>query len=340
MTKSGAVSRTALLGLLSVCLAAVVIVVILAISPAEDETEFVVGTTEVATPAEAEVHVATVVDATGDAELTAAEGQRYKVLIVDNAREGASGIARIGGLVTFVPETRQGDLVVIEVTRLRRSTADAIVIERLAADQPIPGRPTMPRRDAESVRARPAASQETAEAESFGMEGQVFRGTITDMGREGDGLLRIDGKVVFVEGSQVGEHVEFRITKDIGRLAFGEIVSRSDVPFEGENVIVADVADLTAPAAQEESASADASDAPAAAYPAADEQAVTYPVAVGEEYDVVISEKNRRSPDTDGVVRIEGLVVFVPGTQPGDEVRIRITDLRRRAADAVVIAQP
>jgi predicted RNA-binding protein with TRAM domain len=335
MTKSGAVSRNALLGLLSVCLAAVVIVVILAISPAEDETEFVVGTTEVATPAEAEVHVATVVDATGDAELTAAEGQRYKVLIVDNAREGASGIARIGGLVTFVPETRQGDLVVIEVTRLRRSTADAIVIERLAADQPIPGRPTMPRRDAEPVRARAEAQPETTDAEPFGMEGQVFRGTITDMGREGDGLLRIDGKVVFVEGSQVGEHVEFRIIKDIGRLAFGEILSRSDVPYEGEDVVVPE-SDGAAAGAE----SADASDAPAAAYPAADEQAVTYPVAVGEEYDVVISEKNRRSPDTDGVVRIEGLVVFVPGTQPGDEVRIRITDVRRRAADAVVIAQP
>ena len=57
----------------------------------------------------------------------------------------------------------------------------------------------------------------------------------------------------------------------------------------------------------------------------------------GAEFDVVIKDKDRKTPDRDGVARIDGLVVFVPGTQPGDRVRIRITDRQPRFATAEVI---
>ena len=38
-----------------------------------------------------------------------------------------------------------------------------------------------------------------------------------------------------------------------------------------------------------------------------------------------------------GIGRIEGLVVFVPGAFPGDEVRVRITDVRKNYATAAGI---
>jgi predicted RNA-binding protein with TRAM domain len=45
------------------------------------------------------------------------------------------------------------------------------------------------------------------------------------------------------------------------------------------------------------------------------------PVEEGEVYDVTIQDIARQG---DGIARIEGFVVFVPGTKVGDEVRIKI----------------
>jgi predicted RNA-binding protein with TRAM domain len=58
------------------------------------------------------------------------------------------------------------------------------------------------------------------------------------------------------------------------------------------------------------------------------------PVEVGKEYDVEIQETSRRG---DGIARIEGLVVFVPNTKPGDKLRIKVTNISRRFAEAEVI---
>ncbi len=57
------------------------------------------------------------------------------------------------------------------------------------------------------------------------------------------------------------------------------------------------------------------------------------PVEVGKEYDIEIQETSRRG---DGITRIEGLVIFVQNTKPGDKVRIKITEVSRRFAKAVV----
>jgi predicted RNA-binding protein with TRAM domain len=59
-------------------------------------------------------------------------------------------------------------------------------------------------------------------------------------------------------------------------------------------------------------------------------------VEIGKEYDVEIQETSRRG---EGITRIEGLVVFVPSTKPGDKVRIKITRISRRFAEAEVIAE-
>jgi len=60
------------------------------------------------------------------------------------------------------------------------------------------------------------------------------------------------------------------------------------------------------------------------------------PVEMGKEYDAKIEETSRRG---EGIARIKGLVTFVPNTKPGDRVRIRITRISRRFAEAEVVGK-
>ncbi len=60
------------------------------------------------------------------------------------------------------------------------------------------------------------------------------------------------------------------------------------------------------------------------------------PVEIGKEYDVEILELSRRG---EGIARIKGFVCFVPKTKPGDKVRIRITRISRRFAEAEVVGE-
>lgn len=55
-------------------------------------------------------------------------------------------------------------------------------------------------------------------------EGKVYDAKIEDIGREGDGLARIQNFVVFVPGTKIGDSVKVRITKVHRRMAFGEVV--------------------------------------------------------------------------------------------------------------------
>ncbi|UCE96227.1 MAG: TRAM domain-containing protein [Candidatus Bathyarchaeota archaeon] len=60
------------------------------------------------------------------------------------------------------------------------------------------------------------------------------------------------------------------------------------------------------------------------------------PVEIGKEYDVEILELSRRG---EGIARIKGLVCFISNTKPGDQVRIRITRISRRFAEAEVVGE-
>jgi predicted RNA-binding protein with TRAM domain len=60
------------------------------------------------------------------------------------------------------------------------------------------------------------------------------------------------------------------------------------------------------------------------------------PVEVDKEYDVEIQEMSRRG---EGIARIQGLVVFVPNTQNGDHVKIRVIRVSRRFAEAEVVGK-
>jgi predicted RNA-binding protein with TRAM domain len=59
-------------------------------------------------------------------------------------------------------------------------------------------------------------------------------------------------------------------------------------------------------------------------------------VNVGDIHDVKIEAKGKGG---DGIARVQGFVVFVPGTNPGDEVKIRIKEVRRRFATAEVVTE-
>jgi len=58
------------------------------------------------------------------------------------------------------------------------------------------------------------------------------------------------------------------------------------------------------------------------------------PVEMGKEYEVEVQETSRRG---EGIARIQGLVTFIPNTKPGDHVKIRITRISRRFAEAEVV---
>ena len=60
------------------------------------------------------------------------------------------------------------------------------------------------------------------------------------------------------------------------------------------------------------------------------------PVEIGKEYDAKIEETSRRG---EGIARIKGLVTFVPNTKPGEQVRIRITRISQRFAEAEVVGK-
>jgi predicted RNA-binding protein with TRAM domain len=55
--------------------------------------------------------------------------------------------------------------------------------------------------------------------------GDTYDVKIEEVGREGDGIARIEGFVVFVPNTKKGESVKVRITKVSRRVGFGEVVT-------------------------------------------------------------------------------------------------------------------
>jgi predicted RNA-binding protein with TRAM domain len=64
------------------------------------------------------------------------------------------------------------------------------------------------------------------------------------------------------------------------------------------------------------------------------EESRLVPVEEGEVYDVTIQDLARQG---DGIARIEGFVIFVPGTKVGDEVRIKVERVLPKFAFASVV---
>ena len=62
-----------------------------------------------------------------------------------------------------------------------------------------------------------------------------------------------------------------------------------------------------------------------------DEGPKTAPIQEVEEYEVKIEDVGKEG---DGITRIEGFVVFVPDTKVGEELKVKVTSVRRRFAFA------
>ncbi len=58
------------------------------------------------------------------------------------------------------------------------------------------------------------------------------------------------------------------------------------------------------------------------------------PVEVGKEYNVTISDVSRRG---EGIAKIDGFVIFVPGTKQGQSTRIKVTQVGDRFASGQVV---
>ncbi|MDD1771274.1 MAG: TRAM domain-containing protein, partial [Methanomassiliicoccales archaeon] len=55
-------------------------------------------------------------------------------------------------------------------------------------------------------------------------EGKEYTVTITDIGSQGDGIARIEGFVVFVPETKVGQAVKVKITRVGNKSAFAKVV--------------------------------------------------------------------------------------------------------------------
>ena len=53
--------------------------------------------------------------------------------------------------------------------------------------------------------------------------GESYEVTIEDIAREGDGIARVSGFVVFVPNTSVGDEVTIKVTKVMSKFAFGEL---------------------------------------------------------------------------------------------------------------------
>jgi predicted RNA-binding protein with TRAM domain len=58
------------------------------------------------------------------------------------------------------------------------------------------------------------------------------------------------------------------------------------------------------------------------------------PVEVGKEYNVTISDTSRRG---EGIAKIDGFVIFVPGTKMGQSTRIKVTQVSERFANGQIV---
>ncbi len=248
-----------------------------------------------------------VIDATDGREVDAVEGSRYRVSIDEIANEGPEGIAHIGGLVTFVPDGRVGDKLIIEVTKLKGSTAEASIVKILSrGDSSGESVSTVD----ESRQARHASKDDqsvlSASAANVEVEvGRSYRGKVEDIGDKGDGIVRVGGKVVFIEDAERGEEVVFRVTQDKDKFAIAVLVESGGFS-ESED------AEDSVPAGDATALNADS--------------ATADDVQPGRIFNVMVAEKDRRNPSVNGVARIGGLVVFIHDSQPGDKLSVRITE--------------
>ena len=54
---------------------------------------------------------------------------------------------------------------------------------------------------------------------------KIYEADIEDLSRQGDGVAKIEGFVIFVANAKQGDHVKFKVTRVGSRFATGELVT-------------------------------------------------------------------------------------------------------------------
>ena len=218
-------------------------------------------------------------------------------------------IARVAGLVVVVqgvPSTSVGERINVRITDRRERIAFAEPTGEAAGTDPLPVR------ERESRPAKPAYRPEPGDPAVAGAELDVIISEPSAKRPGEEGIAKIGGLVVAVKGATtVGERVNVRITERRERIAFAEPTGKPAG---------------SAPLAEMKKA---------AAAPRPAKGATIADVVEGAVLDLVIIEPSRKNPATEGVAKVEGLVIFVSGaTEPGTRVKARITSRMSRVAFA------
>lgn len=257
----------------------------------------------------AAINTGDIIDATAPGALLVPKlGYRYKVFVNDESDDRSSGIAKIGNLVTFIPEARRGQTAIVDVTRVRERVVDAVLVKVLS-EVVLPPKAL-----------RPSYAPPADDPVVVGAEMDVVIAEASSKNPETEGVARIGGLVVFVNGvPTIGERVNVRITDRRERLAFaeptGQPAGTDPLPEFGAR-------------------------APRASYvpPAGDSAAHVVP---GAEMDVIISEDSAQNPGLEGIAKVGGLIVVVNGVATiGERVNVHIIDRKERIAFAEPTGKP
>ena len=265
----------------------------------------------------AAVNIGAVHDATDPSALIVPRrGYRYKLFIDEESEDRTSGIARMGGRITFIPGARRGQTILADVTRIRERVIDAVLVRVLSEV-------ALPRPAAPAAYTPPPGDSTAHVVAGAEMDVVISQESTQNPGKEG--IARVEGLIVVVDGAtDIGSRVNIRITDRRERIAFAELT--------GQPAGTEPLPTFTRPAPTMRPDRR--AYQPRAGDPAAH-------VVAGAEMDVVITEESGQSPGVDGVARVNGLVVFVQGAPTlGETVHVRITDRRERAANAVPTGKP
>lgn len=258
------------------------------------------------------VNTGAIVDGTDPMmRVTPQVGYRYRVFVEDESDDRASGIARLGGRATFIDGARRGQTCIVDVTRVQDRVVNANLV-KVVSEISLPPKP--PR---EPYKPLPG------DRSAFVVDGAVLDVVISEASSKNpdtEGVAKVEGLVVFVEGATtMGERVNVRIVQRREKMAFAELT--------GE------------PAGEGPLGYSEGAPKRAAFVPRADDE--TAFVVKDAEFDVVISEASSKNPETEGVARVKGLVIFVQGaTTIGERVNIRIVDRLERMAFAELSGKP
>ncbi len=271
----------------------------------------------------------------GDAA-TAAEpriGRRYLARMVEASRTSPDAVARIGGRVTFVAGARPGETRVVEVTAVRATVAEAVAV----------GPPQAAPSDAV-----PAAAQ-------------TYTGAVEGVGTRGDGRVTVEGLPVYVPGAAKGERIVFEIVRRSDRYGTGRLIAKLPTePADGRPDVGADglVTGVVEGIGSRGDGRVIVDGLPVYVPGTAVGDRIVFAVErrtdrygtgrlveklsagggppvelkVGDILEVTITERSRRNPEREGVARIGGRALIVPGVASGQTVRVRISEVRERVA--------